>query len=152
MDVPLSFAGCFNKNCQFDAEKFLAYRKHNRDESDREEGGARSEIKLRPFKKRKDYQYDPSDALNSEWYRRYVSVRKCRKSKRHFEKFRRRFRMPHNIFESLVARARAECWFPTREKCNSRGQAGVPLEILVLGSLRYLGKFNFPFKSDFYIS
>jgi hypothetical protein len=54
--------------------------------------------------------------------------------------------------ESLVARARAEGWFPTREKCNARGQPGVPLEILVLGSLRYLGKFNFPFKINFYIS
>ena len=139
MDVQLTFAGCFDQNCHFDAAKFIAYRKQNRDENDSEVGGVKSEIKLRPFKRRKDYEYDPSDALNSEWYRRYLSVRKCRKSKRHFVKFRRRFRMPHHIFGSLVARARAESWFPTREKCNARGQAGVPLEILVLGSLRYLG-------------
>jgi hypothetical protein len=115
MDVQLSFAGCFDHNCHSDAAKFLAYRKQNRDENDREEGGVSSEIKLRPFKRRKDYEYDPSDALNSEWYRRYVSVRKSRKTKRYFEKFRRRFRMPHHIFESLLARARAEGWFPTRE-------------------------------------
>jgi hypothetical protein len=73
MDVQLTFAGCFDQNCHFDAAKFIAYRKQNRDENDSEEGGVKSQIKLRPFKRRKDYEYDPSDALNSEWYRRYVS-------------------------------------------------------------------------------
>ena len=84
-----------------------------------------------------DYDYDPNDALNSEWYRRFISELKCLKSKKHFQKFRRRFRMPHHVFVSLVAQARAECWFPTREKRNARGQVGIPLDKLFLGSRRY---------------
>jgi hypothetical protein len=141
MNVKLSFPSCFDENGLLDAAKLISYRKQKREESETEQSDEKSERKCRPFKKRMDYDYDPNDALNSEWYRRYISELKSRKSRKHFQKFRRRFRMPHHIFVSLVARARAECWFPTREKCNARGQAGIPLDILVLGSLRYLGSF-----------
>jgi hypothetical protein len=134
MNVKLSFASCFHENCLLDAAKLISYRKQKREESDTEQSDENSRIKRRPFENRMDYDYDPNDALNSEWYRRYISELKCRKSKKHFQNFRRRFRM----FVSLVARARAECWFSTREKCNVCGQAGIPLDKLVLGSLRYL--------------
>jgi hypothetical protein len=100
-----------------------------------------SEIESCPKIKRNrsNYEYDPKDALTSEWYRRYVAVHGSRKSQKHFKNFRNRFRLPHHSFIALVARARLEEWFPGREKCNARGQPGIPLEILILGSLRYLG-------------
>jgi hypothetical protein len=56
------------------------------------------------------------------------------------EKFRRRFRMPMKNFTEIMALIREEKWFPTFEKKNALGDVGVPLDLLVLGSLRYLGR------------
>ena len=62
------------------------------------------------------------------------------RNKRHLSKFRRRFRMPYVNFVKLVKEARDGNWFPSYEKCNALGQEGIPLEIFILGSLRYLGR------------
>ena len=48
--------------------------------------------------------------------------------------------MPYDTFEELVDEARKCDWFPTYEKCNALGQMGIPLDILILGALRYLGR------------
>lgn len=48
--------------------------------------------------------------------------------------------MPYESFKDLVRLARDNKWFPNYEKLNALGQKGVPLEILILGSLRYLGR------------
>ena len=54
--------------------------------------------------------------------------------------FRLRFRMPYDAFFRFVNTAREENWFPSYENCNALGQVGVPLDILILGCLRYLGR------------
>ena len=48
--------------------------------------------------------------------------------------------MPHGAFFSLVNKARYLNWFPNPEKCNALGQIGIPLELLLLGCLRYIGR------------
>lgn len=138
-----SFASCFDSDGQLDLEKFELYLIGQEDQSDDDDGEDSDDDerpKKRPFRSRNYEGYDPADALSSEWYRRYVSVRKSPKDKKHLNKFRRRFRMPYHCFQALVAEARADNWFPTREKKTALGQSGVPLDILVLGALRYLGK------------
>ena len=79
--------------------------------------------------------------MTSEWYGRYVADVKNAKDKRHFDKCRRRFRMPYHCFVLIFNEARADEWFPSREKCNALGQKGVPLEI-ILGAFRYSGNSN----------
>ena len=55
-------------------------------------------------------------------------------------KFRRKFRLPWQQYRWLVETARAERWFPTREQHDVAGRRGVPLDLLILGALRYLGR------------
>jgi hypothetical protein len=61
-------------------------------------------------------------------------------TKRRGKKFRRRFRMPMKNFREIMALIREEKWFPTYEMKDALGKEGVPLDLLVLGSLRYLGR------------
>lgn len=137
MSEKLSIASCIEKDGSIDISKFFKYRKQ-RDASDDED--EIQELKRRKYVKRNYEGYDPEAALNSEWYNRYVKEARHPKNKKHFKNFRRRFRMPYNSYKALVFEARNDKWFPEYEKCNALGQKGVPLDILILGSLRYLGR------------
>ena len=55
-------------------------------------------------------------------------------------KFRLRFRMPLLHFRNLVNEARDDNWFPNREKPTALLKEGICLDILMLGSLRVLGR------------
>ena len=48
--------------------------------------------------------------------------------------------MPHASFLELVADARAGNWFPSWMGTNCAGKPASPLELMILGSLRYLGR------------
>ena len=69
----------------------------------------------------------------SNWYILYVS--NAPKTRAFYAKFRCRFRLPYNSFISFVAEARSKNWFPRWTKITSS-----PLELMMLGSLRYLGR------------
>ena len=93
-------------------------------------------------KRKRDYNgYYPDISGNSSWYYNYVSNSDnyLKKAKIRVS-FRRRFRMPHPAFVNFMSLIRYEDMFPTYENCNALGQIRVPLELLVLGSLRYLGR------------
>jgi hypothetical protein len=137
MSGKLCLASCIDPDGSIDVSKFFKYRKQ-RDASDDED--EIQEHKRRKYVKRNYEGYDPEAALNSEWYNRYLKESRHPKNKKHFKKFRRRFRMPFNSYKALVFEARSNNWFPEFEKCNALGQRGVPLDILILGSLRYLGR------------
>ena len=77
---------------------------------------------------------------NSGWYKMYVRSTNCGENLVAMRKFRRRFRMPWKQFRWLVETARAEGWFPHHEHEDATGRQGVPLDLLILGSLRYLGR------------
>ena len=85
-----------------------------------------------------DHRYDPQDWMDSTWYKLYVLKRPAGKKKE--KKFRARFRLPYASFLTLVAEMREDNWFPNVGRCNALGQAGIPLELLVLGALRVLGR------------
>ena len=94
----------------------------------------------RPYVARNYTGYDPFKALASVWYRRYVSEASWLHNERHFQQFRRRFRMPYIQFKGLVKLAREQNWFPAYEKLNRCNQPRTPLELFILGALRYLGR------------
>ena len=94
-------------------------------------------------KKKYHYEYSPSKSRQSTWYKEYVlnvSGKSFTTDSRKAIKFRRRFRLPFSSFNDLMADIRAEKWFPNNEVCDCRGVLGVPIDLLVLGSLRYLGR------------
>ena len=91
-------------------------------------------------KKRRDYKgYDPELWRQSTWYKKYVNRTQALKRKEEF-KFRKRFRMPRAQVLELTLRARNENWFPSCERVNALGQIGIPIDLLILGALRYLGR------------
>jgi hypothetical protein len=133
--------GCFDSAMNLDGDAlihYLAVRRRGEAYSDLEEDS------LPPKRPRRDYvphNYDPDESRNSKWYRDYALGNRFagRKGKR-ARQFRRRFRMPLEQFRELIQIIRTENWFPMYEKPDATGRLGVPLELLVLGALRYLGR------------
>ena len=136
----------------FDAEGVIVFdqwaaykRKRDRNDDDDDEGEEEI-VKEEEMKAKKGYSarnyngYDPEQAIESEWYRRYVSGVGWFQQKKHFQQFRRRFRMPYTEFKGLVTLAREQQWFPHYERVNACKQPGIPLDLFILGSLRYLGR------------
>ena len=95
-------------------DKWVAYkRKRDRndddDDEEEEEREKEEELKVKRGYYPRNYDgYDPEQAIESEWYRRYVSEAGWLKHKKHFQQFRRRFRMPHAEFKGLVKLARLD--------------------------------------------
>ena len=75
----------------------------------------------------------------SNWYILYIS-RPAVESLSFQKKFRRRFRLPHNQFLQFVVDARDSNWFPRWTRPDATGRASSPLELMVLGAFRYLGR------------
>lgn len=79
------------------------------------------------------------DYWASEWGRTYRSDRwKAPSQKNGGKQFRRRFRVPYPVFESLLVICRNNQWFIEAPDCT--GRCGAPLELKLLGVLRILGR------------
>lgn len=90
-------------------------------------------------RRRENGAIEPIGPKDSVWYSLYVEFPNI-ESKRFQAKFRRQFRMPHNSFCDLVQDAREGEWFPRWMGNSASGTPSSPLELLVLGALRYLGR------------
>ena len=87
--------------------------------------------------------YRPLSPLESCWYRLYVSRDPMTVTKSFLAKFRRRFHLPNQEFLNLVEDARTGNWFPPwskEEAIDAFGRPSLPLELMILGSLRFLGR------------
>jgi hypothetical protein len=78
----------------------------------------------------------PTESL---WYILYISNPNT-DCHRFQQKFRRRFRMPHSTFIGLVADDMAGNWFHTWMGKSCTNKPSSPLGLMILGSLRYLGR------------
>ena len=77
---------------------------------------------------------------DSWWYTLYISCPMLDNPNFH-KKFRRRFRLPYEQYLQLVEDAITGGWFPRWTKPVSyKGRPTSPVELLMLGSLRYLGR------------
>ena len=100
-----------------------------------------SAVKLKHHRIKYFRSYDPLIARSSRWYLDYVAgIDKYMGNTRKSRKFRRRFRMPAETFRDFMIVVREENWFPYQESCDAIGNMGLPLDTLVLGCLRYLGR------------
>ena len=77
----------------------------------------------------------PATPFDMPWYKMYVLEPMLDKKKFH-KKFRNRFRQPYSEYVQFVKDAKEGRWFPRWMQCNSTA----PLELLILGAFRYLGR------------
>ena len=59
---------------------------------------------------------------------------------RFVKKFRDRFKLPYNKFKELVEDCQASNLLNRWMSCDATGRQPTPVDLLVLGSLRYLGR------------
>lgn len=57
-----------------------------------------------------------------------------------FTKFRRRFRMPYQSFRDLLEEVDEHELFARWKRCDATGSPPSPIGLLLLGSLRYMGR------------
>ena len=140
MDQRMSIGNCFDESGKLDLAKFEEYKLHRDKLIEEEEVAVKVTARKRKFAHRNSSGYDPQNALDSLWYKLYVEETDKERSKKFFQLFRRRFRLLYQSYLDLVAEFRDNDWLPKYEKRNALGQLGIPLGILILGSLRYLGR------------
>ena len=78
----------------------------------------------------------PTDSM---WYNLYIACPQVNDTRFH-QKFRRRFRLPYNSFLEFVEDAREGNWFPRWMGKDATGKDASPIELLILGAFRYLGR------------
>lgn len=77
----------------------------------------------------------------TSWYQIYIENPDL-DSDRFHKKFRRRFRMRYSSFRRHMVEVKQSSFFKqwTTGSCDAAGNASTPIELLVLGVLRYLGR------------
>lgn len=85
-----------------------------------------------------DGELERIDPTESHWYMLYAQNPEL--DDRFHNKFRRRFRVPFQNYLELVEEAVEKEWFPRWGGSDATGRVASPIELLVLGSLRYLGR------------
>ena len=86
-----------------------------------------------------DGELEAISPTESTWYLQYIITPQLEDSA-FLKKFRRRFRLPYSSFLQLVEDAKEGNWFPRWMGKDAAGKKSSPLELLILGALRYLGR------------
>ena len=148
-----SLASCM-QNGDIDEQRVLQHRKllniiekyhdhANDDDADDDDGPKppRKHGKRLPIlaKRTEDGELEEILPTQSLWYILYVANPNV--GCKHFQhKFRRPFRMPYSSFLQFVADAKAGNWFPSWMGASCSNRPSSPLGLMILGSLRYLGR------------
>lgn len=78
----------------------------------------------------------PTESL---WWNVYIACPQI-DDPRFLRKFRRRFRLPYTSYTMFVEEAKRLNWFPRWNNKDATGKNSSPLELLILGAFRYLGR------------
>ena len=76
----------------------------------------------------------------SSWWLMYVDNVLVQEEKHYQHKFRQRFRLPYQNYKELVKDCKEDDHFARWQHPNAAGKVASPIELLVLGALRYLGR------------
>lgn len=97
------------------------------------------DINLPNKQKRKRQQYERGDPWNSSWGRMLKHPDVSFPTKRTGKLFRRRFRVPYQVFENLLELTISKNYFG-HGKADCSGRKSIPVELKLLGVLRILGR------------
>jgi hypothetical protein len=161
---PQSILKCLNVNGDgqgVDPGKYIQYRQRRdeemaklalfvRNNNKRQEASEQDAAQGPPEKKRRNrnksvLEYDDEERTlcpvlptESPWYIQYV--RNPAFGNEFLKKFRRRFRLPYKQYKELVEDARVSGYFDRWLTKDALNKQSSPLELLILGALRYLGR------------
>lgn len=144
----ISLSACYTEDGALDEERYMKRRRMQNEDEWADDVDDEPTIrqkkkrgKKRPILARRTETGELEEILptQSMWYIIYVDAANV-ECKRFQYKFRRCFRMPYATFLELIADAKAGNWFPSWMGCNCAGKQSSPLELMILGSLRYLGR------------
>jgi len=98
----------------------------------------RSRKSLRPCCFDQQGQLQHLEPKKTLWYLAYaISEPECPKLR---DKFRRRFRLPHKECTELLGRVKLDERFGRWQRSDATGTPSSPIELLLLGAMRYLGR------------
>jgi len=159
--MPTRLLHCFDQDGDFDTELFLLYLRNKKKVKDPVEERITSALELAeeemeehpttsPRKKRSVQRHDlyvrnehgekvPMHPRISPWYAMYVECPST-ENLRFQKKFRRRFRLPFSEYEKLLVDVRAHSLFLRWQSLDATKKQASPIQLLLLGSLRYLGR------------
>jgi hypothetical protein len=140
------FLDCFHANGEIDINAYQQIVQRNNIEAEQylealEKMGHDTAVqkkikrKHRSKKQRHCQRVLPHESL---WYNVYVNNPPLTLSFQ--KKFRRRFRLPYQQYLELLEDSRRNNWFPQWTGINAAGKPSSPLELLLLGALRYIGR------------
>ena len=159
----LSLADCINIDGELEPEKFanllemeeaeaiaenVLFSDLRKRESEEEEGAepppkkkqrSRSAKSLRPYYFNETGQMVFLKPTQTFWYLSYVS-KPPTEDERWQAKFRRRFRLPHSEFIEMLDRLAGNEKFKRWYRKDAVGNPSSPIELLLLGAFRYLGR------------
>lgn len=156
--TPDSLLQCLGPGGIIDVRSYLSYQQHMADvaigaasaaSKRRSEDDAESTAAARPLKKTRGpkricaYREEGGNLEHiapeeTVWYKLYV-LGPMPDDEDWSKKFRNRFRLPYHCYIELLNEASNEKWFPRWAMMSERKRSS-PLELLVLGALRYLGR------------
>ena len=154
-----SILQCFTDNGAFDLDRYIELRRRKRaeevddtienclTEALNEERTVRERCRSRvsdirgqmPKKRDADGNMIPINPQDTIWWRVYVASPPLN-NRRFIKKFRRRFRMPYEQYLELLEDIQESPLFKRWRKVDCTGRQSSPLELLLLGTLRYLGR------------
>jgi hypothetical protein len=156
-DASLAMADCYDANGYINPMRYLHMLMTDGDdeldsmaedslnnETDLHHGGATKEKKTREkriilARRTPEGELEEIPPTESLWWHMYVSCPQYDDPK-FIRKFRRRFRLPYTQFTTFVEEAKKENWFPRWMGKDATGKNASPLELLILGAFRYLGR------------
>jgi DDE superfamily endonuclease len=158
-DRPSTLLECTSRDGSVDSARYLLYLQKQHEisilernliderllDGEREEVPKPRQKKKRSVKSLRPYYFDQDGRAvflkpkETVWYHLYVSG-PALDSKVFHDKFRRRFRLPYDDFRSLLERVKGDEAFGRWRRKDAVGSHPSPIELLLLGTLRYLGR------------
>ena len=154
--TPDSLLQCLGPDGNINIRSFLTYQQHMADVAAASSAVKRAleendgpDIEDRPAKKTRGpkkicaYREEGGELEHilpeeTVWYKLYVLGPMC-DDEDWCKKFRQRFRLPYRCFLDLVNEAAENDWFPRWARASDPKKSS-PLELMILGALRYLGR------------
>lgn len=150
-----SILKCFNQDGQFNVDEYMKLREKRRqsleetletcfataasDTTTRKRHRTRDRRGQMPMKMDVVGNMVPIDPRETIWWSIYVAS-PCLNNQSFVKKFRRRFRLPYDQYLELVEDVRQSELFHKWTLTDATGKNASPIELLLLGTLRYLGR------------